>query len=373
MGKKGLGLGRLRGVDISMDPGVLPLLVILSFLLATSILPESVPGHITLTYWSVALVVSIAFVGSLLVHELAHSLMARRLGIGVTGIVLWLFGGVSELESEPETPGASFLISVVGPLASLVTGASFLAMSLGVESLSGPLIYVVALRWLGIVNVALGVFNLLPAAPLDGGHVVAAVIWKLRGDRLSGHISAAFLGRLLGLGLAGLGFFQLSTSGSWLAIWNIGLGLMLYQSARYREQALRIQRAVRGTQVRDLMDTRARSASTVATISQVVSSTLAGGTQSAVPIVDWDGRVVALVESDALYAVPRDKWDQMTALAVGRSDGDFVTASPTDSVPDLLEKMSRRQRRHAAVLADGHLIGLIGPEQILERMKHPTG
>lgn len=373
MGSKGLKLGRLRGVDISMDLGVIPLLGVLSFLLATSILPHSAPDHVDLTYWTVAIVVSILFVVSLLAHELAHSLMARRLGIGVTGIVLWLFGGVSEMDSEPETPGAGFKIAVVGPLASLAAGGIFLLASFGLDAVSGPRIYVAALQWLGIVNVALGVFNLLPAAPLDGGHVVAAVMWKIRGDRLGGQISAAFLGRILGAGLAGLGLFQLAATGSWLAIWNIGLGLMLFQSARYREQALRIQRAVAGKRVGDLMDTTARSAPPTATVSQAVASALGSGTQSAVPIVDWDGRVLGLVESNDLYAVPKDRWDDTTALSVGRAVGSFVTAVPTDKVTDLLERMAEHGRRHAAVLADGHLIGLVGPEQIMERLQKRSG
>lgn len=372
MGSKGLKLGRLRGVDISMDAGVIPLLAILSFLLATSVLPHSVPDHVAVTYWTVAIVVAIMFVVSLLVHELAHSFMARRLGIGVTGITLWLLGGVSEMDSEPETPGAAFAIAVVGPLASLMAGGAFLAASLGLDAISGPPIYVAGLQWLGIVNLVLGVFNLLPAAPLDGGHVVAAAMWKIRGDRLGGQISAAFLGRILGAGLAGLGLFQLVATGSWLSIWNIGLGMMLFQSARYREQALRIQRAVEGKRVGELMDTTARSAPPTATISQVVSSTLGAGTQSAVPIVDWDGRVLGLVETNDLYAVPREKWDDTTALAVGRSVGTFVTAVPTDRVTDLLERMSQQRRRHAAVLVDGHLIGIVGPEQIMERL-NPSG
>lgn len=368
MGSKGLKLGQLRGVAISMDPGVLPLLAILSFLLATSVLPHSVPDHVPLTYWTVAIVVSILFVASLLMHELAHSLVARRLGLGVTGITLWLLGGVSEMDSEPETPGVGFLIAVVGPLASLATGGLFLAASMGLDAASGPPIYVAALQWLGIVNVVLGAFNLLPAAPLDGGHVVAAIMWKVRGDRIGGQISAAFLGRILGAALAALGVVQLIFTGSWFAIWNVGLGLMLFQSARFREQALRIQRAVAGKRVGELMDTSARAASPTATISQVVSSTLGIGNQSAVPIVDWDGRVVGLVEANDLYAVPKERWDDTTALSVGRSVGSFVTAVPTDRVTDLLERMSEQRRRHAAVLVDGHLIGIVGPEQILERL-----
>lgn len=368
MGSTGLKLGRMGGIDVSIDLGVFPLMAILSYLLASSILPSSVPDHVGLTYWSVGIVIAILFVLSLLAHELAHSLAARRVGIGVSGITLWLFGGVSELESEPEKPGAAFLIALVGPMASLAVGGIAVAASFGLDAVSGPPIYVTALEWLGIVNLILGVFNLLPAAPLDGGHLVAAAVWKLRGDRLVGQIAAASLGRLLGAALAAFGFYQLAVSGSWFAVWNVALGAMLFQSARMREQALRIHRALAGKHVGDLMDQNVRSASLMATVSQVVESTLEAGNQSAVPIIDWDGRVVEVVESDDLYAVPREQWDQTTALSARRSRGEFVSAAADENVSDLLDRMSEHRRRHAAVLADGRLIGLIGPEQILAKI-----
>lgn len=364
MRKPGLKLGRLRGIDIAVDPGVLPLLAVLSLLLATSVLPHSTPGHIALTYWSVALVVAVLFLASLLVHELAHSLVAERLGIGVRNITLWMLGGVSELESEPATPGAAFLVALVGPLASIGFGAGALALAQGLHSLGGPAIYVTALQWLGIVNVFLGALNLLPGVPLDGGHLLAAVVWKLRGSNLKGYIAATVAGRLIALVIAGLGLYELTSRGSWFGIWNIGIGLILYQSARYREQFLRLEESLGDAVVEDVMDSAPQAASSLATIAQAVDAAERSGHQSAVPIVNWSGRVVALVELSDLYRVPRSRWDQTTALAAAPEDGDFVVAAPGERVADVLTRMGEQHRRHAAVLSEGTLIGLVGPEQL---------
>lgn len=366
MNSKGLMLGRLRGIEISMDVGVIPLLGVLTWLLASSVLPHSVPGHIGLTYWTVALLIALLFIASLLAHELAHSLVARRLGIGVKGIVLWLFGGVSELDTEPPTPGAQLAISIAGPLTSIGFGAVSLASASALAAAGGPPIYTTSLQWLGIVNVALGAFNMLPGAPLDGGHVLGAVIWKLTNDRLKGLIAAAVVGRFLGISLVAFGLFELSAYGMWLGFWNIGLGFMLYQAARYQEQALRLERALGDRTVSELMDTAPASASSLATISQVVDKARSAEAQSAVPILNWNGHVVALIELADLYAVPRNRWEDTTALAAAPQDQEFVVASPTEKVADLLVRMSRLRRRHAAVVADGALIGLIGPEQIVK-------
>lgn len=373
MGSRALKLGRLHGIDIGMDLGVIPLLGLLSWLLATSVLPAWAPGHIALTYWTVAVVIAVLFVASLLVHELAHSLVAGRFGIGVKGIALWLFGGISEFETEPQTPGAAFTVSVAGPLASLGFGAVSFAASYAIHAAGGPPIYVAALEWLAIVNGFLGVFNLLPAVPLDGGHIVVAIVWKLRHDKLKGGIAAAVAGRFLGMAIAGLGLFEISRSGSWFGVWNIGIGLMLHQSAKVQERFLRLEAVLGETTVAEVMDSAPISATAMATISQAVETVTGAGKQSALPILNWSGHVIAVVEMSDLYSVPRNHWEDTTALASVRGDPSFVVAEPTEKVADLLMRMSRLRRRHAAVVEDGELIGLVGPEQIIDRERGSKG
>ena len=365
MGSPGLKLGRVHGIDVDLDVGVLPLLGILSVALATGILPEAVPGHVSLTYWSVAIVVAVLFVVSLLLHELAHSLVADRLGIGVRSVRLWFLGGVSELDSEPRTPEAQFAIAIAGPLASLLFGVGALAGSWLITDLGGPSVYVTALKWLGIVNIILGVFNLLPGVPLDGGHILAAIIWKLRADRCAGAIGASVVGRILGMGVAAFGLYELSVHGTWVGVWNVMIGVMLHQSALQHERFLRLERALGETTVLELMDSHPRSASSTATVSQVIDAARDNDSQSAVPILNWSGRVVAVVELSRLNSVPKSRWGYMTALDATEADPDFVVASPDEKVAELLVRLGRQGRRHAVVIADGNLLGLIGPEQIV--------
>ena len=198
MRTSGVRLGRVFDIEISADLGVVMFAGLLTWILASSILPASVAGLPAGAYWSVAALGTLLFLGSLLAHELGHAVVARRNDIEVLGITLWLFGGVAQLRSDARTAGAELRIALAGPAMSLVVGALSLAAAVGLRSVGVPEIYVVALGWLGLVNVVLAVFNLLPGAPLDGGRVLAALIWMVRGDRLRARVWAARAGRAVG-------------------------------------------------------------------------------------------------------------------------------------------------------------------------------
>lgn len=180
MRTSGVRLGRVFDIEISADLGVVMFAGLLTWILASSILPASVAGLPAGAYWSVAALGTLLFLGSLLAHELGHAVVARRNDIEVLGITLWLFGGVAQLRSDARTAGAELRIALAGPAMSLVVGALSLAAAVGLRSVGVPEIYVVALGWLGLVNVVLAVFNLLPGAPLDGGRVLAALIWMVQ-------------------------------------------------------------------------------------------------------------------------------------------------------------------------------------------------
>jgi Zn-dependent protease len=201
-------LGRVMGVPLSMDLGVLLIGGLLTWLLATNVLPSRSPGLVSTAYWSVGAIGALLFLASLLAHEMAHAVVARRNDVRVEGITLWLFGGYAQFENDPPTPGADFRITAAGPATSIGLAAVFLGAAWGLSSVGAPELYVAMLAWLGLLNGFLGVFNLLPGAPLDGGRILAAALWKLRGDRVSGRIGAATVGKFVGLGLVGVGVWE---------------------------------------------------------------------------------------------------------------------------------------------------------------------
>src|SRR5579871_1433219 len=177
----GLRLGSVRGIPLRADWTLLAILWLLTWSLADGGLPALASGYSSGAYWFAAALTSVAFFGSLLVHELSHSLVARRDGIEVRGITLWLLGGVSELSREPANPRDDFRVAVAGPLASLVFGAVAFVVAAVLDVLGASALLVACCAWLGSVNVILAVFNLIPAAPLDGGRVLRAILWRRHG------------------------------------------------------------------------------------------------------------------------------------------------------------------------------------------------
>ncbi|MGB3411008.1 MAG: site-2 protease family protein [Microthrixaceae bacterium] len=373
MTANGIRLGRIFGIEVSANVGVLAIAALLTWSLAQGVLPAGSPGHVPVTYWSVAFVVSILFLFSLLAHELAHSVIARRNGITVEGIHLWLFGGISQLKSDPKTPGAEFRITAVGPGTSLLLGALAWGAAYGMDALGAPSVYVVGLSWLGIINLFLGAFNLLPGAPLDGGRLVAALLWKLRRDKLSGQIGAAKVGRVVGLGIIALGAFEVFQIESLSGLWTMFIGWFLLSAARNEQRHYELERALGAVTVANTMELEPKTASPLSTISQVATDVLVPGRQSAVPILNWDGRLVALVTMAELARIPREQWGLTTALAAAGAGVAPVTAEAGEILAVVLERLARAGASHAVVLHDGNVVGLIGPEQIENAARAGSG
>jgi Zn-dependent protease len=195
-------LGRVAGIRIGLHWSVLLLLGLLMWTLASGIFPETNPGLGDDVYFTMAVVAALAFFGSILLHELGHAVQATRDGVGIDGITLWLFGGVARFTGMFPSPGAEFRIAVAGPLVSLALGLGFVGIA-WVPGLPEPVDAVCA--WLGFINLALLVFNLLPALPLDGGRMLRAALWRWKGDLRTATRLAAAGGRLIAYGLIGLG------------------------------------------------------------------------------------------------------------------------------------------------------------------------
>src|SRR5437870_2464722 len=187
-------LGRVAGVQIGLNGGALVIVVLLAAGLAFGRLPVVDPDRPLLVYLLAGLAAAILFLASILAHELAHATVARANGVQVDAITLWLLGGVAELRGEPRSPRAEFAIAVVGPLMSGLVGLLFGALDFGLAAVGAPRVEVSVAGYLAITNLALAVFNLIPAAPLDGGRVLRAAVWRWTGDRVRASIVASRAG-----------------------------------------------------------------------------------------------------------------------------------------------------------------------------------
>ena len=223
-------LGTISGIDIGLHWSIAAIGFLVVSALTGTVLPSLVPGMTGAAYLMAALATALLFLGSIVAHELGHSIVAQRNNIGVRGITLFALGGVASLEREPDDPGAAARIALAGPAVSVAVGVAALAASSVLGALGVGALTTAAIFWLGIINLALAVFNMIPALPLDGGRVLQAVLWKRTGERHQATISAAKLGRWLGWAIVAFGLWQFFQTGA--GLWTALIGWFVVMSAR---------------------------------------------------------------------------------------------------------------------------------------------
>ncbi len=219
-------LGSVAGVRVGLHWSLLAVAAVLTLALSGNLLPPASPGASDIALLAAGVVGAVAFLASVLAHELGHALMARREGIGVDGITLWLLGGVARLEREADTPGAELRIAAVGPGVSVALAAAFGAVSMPLTGLAGALT-----AWLALINVVLAVFNLLPAAPLDGGRILKSALWWRSGDRLLATARAGTAGRVLGAVVIAAGLAELVWAEGVGGLWTTMVGWFILGAA----------------------------------------------------------------------------------------------------------------------------------------------
>src|SRR5438477_5082581 len=244
---------RIAGIDINIHISWLIILVFLTFSLATGWFPITYPGSSTTTYYLLGFIASILLFVSVLLHELAHSFVARSRGLQVKSIVLFIFGGVSNIEQEPQTPGIEFSMAFVGPLVSLLIGVVCYGLWLlvrGTHSLIVPI-----LSYLAVTNILLGIFNLLPGFPLDGGRVLRSIIWKATGNFQTATNVATFVGQAFAYLFIILGILQFFAGNGFGGLIIIFTGWFLLNAAQSARTQSTLDTAFRGVTVGQVMNT----------------------------------------------------------------------------------------------------------------------
>jgi len=348
-------LGRIAGIRIGVNWSWLVVFALIVWTLAATIFPDSNPGLSEGTYLAMAVIAAVLFFVSLLLHELGHALVARRQGVEIEGITLWLFGGVAKFKGMFPSARAEFRIAVAGPLVSLGIGVFFVLIAL-VGDLPEAVDGVVG--YLGYINLVLLVFNLIPALPLDGGRVLRSILWQTKGDFRWATIVAADVARVfaylfIGLGLAEV-FFLNSFAGVWLAF----LGWFLLQAAGAEARYLATRQALGGLRVRDLM---VRDPITVApdlSLGRFMDEVVWPHRYTSYPVVD-DGRAVGLLPFRSVAEVPRGDWDGRSVRDAMLPLDDVPALAEDDDLVDALAKLGSSDVRRALVLDGGQLAGLL--------------
>lgn len=360
-------LGRVAGIPVGVHWTVLVIALLLAQGLAMAVLPASAPHRPTGVYWFVALVVAVVFLGSVLAHEVAHALVARHYGMRVRRITLWLLGGVAELDGQPPHARADLLIAVAGPAVSAGCAALFGAAAVQVGAIGSSPLAAASLAWLALVNGVVAVFNLLPGAPLDGGRVLRAILWRARGDRAAAQRAASRVGQWLGFLLMALGGAQLLVAGDIGGLWLILLGAFLASAARAEQAGDEAVNVLRGTTVGDVMTTRPVCGGDWQTVAAFVETVAGRVPHDTFPVVDLGGRPVGTVTLADLVRVPpaqrasvrlRDVLVPLTRTPV------FEPDTP------LTDVVGEPMRSLALVVDEGRLVGVLSPGDVQRAIQH---
>ncbi len=358
--RSNIRLGRVAGIELGLH---------YSWLIIAALITVSLYEHFRLVnpFWSTATIAvsavatGILFFAGLFAHELAHSLVAKAHGIPIRGITLFLFGGVAQIEKEASDARTEFWIAIAGPLTSLGLGG----LLLGIASAAGwsfratpATPWVAVLVWLGYINVALAVFNLLPGFPMDGGRVLRSIVWKITGSMDRATAVAARVGQAFAILLIAYGIFEVFAGDSVGGLWIALIGWFILQAAGSSYWQMQSNALLRGLQVRDVMSRDCTRLPASLSVSQFVDEYLMRQGSRCYVVAD-DGHMLGLLSRADVRAVSQQRWPQLTVGDIMRPNSRIHTVQPEMPASEAMEIMARENLSQLPVTADGELQGLV--------------
>ncbi len=363
-------IGTLAGIDIYINYSWLIILVFLVWSLATGWFAVLYPGWSPALYWITSTIAALLLFVSVLLHELAHSVVARARGLTVKNITLFIFGGVSNIEQEPSSPGVEFQMAIVGPLVSILIGALAFLLLLPLRGSTSPVAAI--LGYLAYTNVLLGIFNLIPGFPLDGGRVLRSIIWKISGSLRTATRAATISGEVIAylFILAGIWLFF---SGSVLdGIWFGFIGWFLLSSARSANSQAMLQSMFQGVKVAEVMNPDPVTVPANISLQKLVDEYfIPRGLRSAL-VVQGD-QLAGLITLGDIRHVPREQWTQtpvgLTMIPLER----LHVVSPQQNLNDVLPLMVGGDVNQLPVTQDGRLVGVVTRDAIMRYLEIRRG
>lgn len=359
-----LKLFRVGGIEIAIDASWLIVFVLVLWSLSAGYFPLKYPGHTGTDYWLTGLAAALLFFASILIHELAHSLVAKRLGQDVRRITLFVFGGMTHLSGEPKNATADFKIAAVGPLTSFILGGVFFAIARAVETTPAWPLTVAAFRYLAFVNVALAVFNLLPGYPLDGGRLLRAFLWSRGGSLRRATARAADWGNGIAIGLMILGAVEIFAGVLVGGLWLILIGMFLRSAARAGYYGVALEHALHDVYVRDVMTTEPVAIDAATTVADAVENYFLRRGFASFPVTSG-GKVVGLVSlSQVQHCPPKDRAERHVSDIMQAAD-DSISVDPETRLVKALRRMQAANLGRLLVIDHGRLRGLLSRSVVL--------
>ena len=381
----GLSIGRLFGIEVRLHFSVLLIFGLIAYSLASSTFPGWHPDWSPGLNWGVALAAAVMFFVSLLAHEFAHSLVAKWKGLKIDRITLFLFGGMAELKTQPETAGVEFLVAIVGPLMSGVIGLGSILIAAAfvgpnfVENLQadpeaamkGLGALPTLLLWLGPINLVLAVFNMIPGFPLDGGRVLRAILWAISGSLSKATRWASVTGQVIAFGFMAIGGFQI-VGGAWInGLWLIFIGWFLFSAAKaaYSETVMRT--SLQGHNLSELMETGFEFADATDDVEKFTRERVMHRSQSVWPVLN-NGALAGIISVDDIAKVPPEA---RTMVQLGQITRPLAAVDFVDSnLPgtEIMKRLAASDYGLVLVMQDHRVVGLLRQSDVIRWLTlHP--
>jgi len=354
----------LFGFKVRVDISLVFLALLVTWSLASAVFPPQLPGLERATYWWMGVAGTIGLFFSLIFHELSHSLVARRYGLPIRGITLFIFGGVAEMSDEPPSAKAEFWMALAGPAASILLALLAWALA-GLGAAAGvPEPVTAVVRYLALINAVLAVFNLVPAYPLDGGRVLRAALWWRRGDIVAATRTAARAGSTFALILMGMGVLQVVTGNFVGGIWFFLIGMFLRSAARGSYMDILTRGMLAGAPVRRFMTRDPVTVPPGITLQALVEDYVYAHHHEQFPVVDGE-RLIGSVGVRQLKATPRESWPHRTVAEIAEPSSDVNTVDAETDAAKALSLMTRSGRSRLLVTERGRLVGILALKDLL--------
>lgn len=357
-------LTRIWGIPIGLHFSWLIIFGLLMFSLATGLLPAGLPGLPLFAITLLALATSLLFFGSVLAHELGHAFVALRENIPVRGISLFIFGGVAQIEKEPESAGAEFRIAAAGPLVSFLLAGAFF----GLAQLPLPELITYPASWLARINLILAVFNLVPGFPLDGGRIFRSIVWKISGDGYKATRIAAIGGQAIAIGFIGLGIWLGFTSGLANGLWMAFIGWFLLSAASGSMAYASFQKSVHGLKVSEVMRREVPFVPPFLSLKNLVQQYVLGSGHR-VMLVGDGFTAQGVISLDKITAVGQSRWALMTTEQAMTPLQSLESVDPQTDLVTAMRLMESQQLDLLPVMENGQVVGVVTQEDILKTVE----
>ncbi len=355
----------VAGIDIAVHASWILIAILVTWSLATGVFPATVPGASTATYWLLGAVTALLFFASVLAHELAHSLVARSRGVEVSSITLFLFGGVSNLTAEARAPGEEFQIAIVGPLTSFAIALLAFLVALAVR---GNTAAQAIAGYLAFINAALGVFNLVPGFPLDGGRVLRSVLWRTLHDLSRATRIATTIGQLVAWAMIASGVWLVLTGDIIGGVWTAAIGWFLETAAGSSLQHAVLETRLRRLRVSDVLRQDPSGVTADTAVDDLIDRWVLPGARRAVAVVE-DGRIAGLVTLADIARVPPDRRPWTRVWAIMTPGERLVTVAPGTTLQAAIAALGSGEYEQVPVVDGGRFVGLLTRADVLRELQ----